>query len=117
MRKTWRRTGTQPNDAPSVAPYRELRSRPLLALLPPLIAALLELVFRNLVGANVWFLFYPAIFITSWIGDRRFGLIATALTTVMVWWLFVPPAMSIGGKPPQELIAVVVFFITGVLFT
>jgi hypothetical protein len=39
------------------------------ALLPVLVASALEAAVGERIRPHVWFLFYPAIFISSWIGD------------------------------------------------
>ena len=110
-----------PNGSPGTAavsaPARVLlapRLRPFLAVIPPLIALLIHLAFAPLLEPHVWFLFYPAIFISSWIGGRRSALAATVLTTVAVWWVLVPPRYA--AAKSAGIIGPAVFFSTGILF-
>jgi PAS domain S-box-containing protein len=89
--------------------------RPLIALFAPLVAFVLELLLWELIRPHVWFLFYPAVFISAAVGGRRLGLIATALSTFLVWWFFLPPRHSLNIEP-RHLFAIVVFCATGVAF-
>lgn len=89
--------------------------RTLLALLPPLGSLALQWVLWGLIRPYVWFLFYPAVFISSWIGGLRAGLLATVISTGLVWWFFVPPAHAL-AKAPAQLFPAGVFIGMGVLF-
>ena len=91
--------------------------RPILAMLPPLVAFILQSTFWPAIRPYVWFLFYPAVFFSSWIGGLRFGLMATAISTVLVWWAFIPPEYSFMMKNPQSFLSAVVFMGMGVLFS
>ena len=88
----------------------------LIALLAPLVAFALELLLWELIKPQVWVLFYPAVFVSASIGGRRLGLIATALSTFLVWWFFLPPVLSLTIEP-RNLFAIAVFCSTGVAFT
>lgn len=87
-------------------------SRLMLGFFPLGITAVVQWALGPLIYPHVWFLFYPSLLISSWTMDRRSGLIATALSTGLIWWLFVPPEHSF-VKDPQELFAAGVFFSTG----
>ena len=84
-------------------------------MLPPLAAFILLQVFRSLFGASVWFLFYPAVFLSSWIGGLRVGVVATVASSLAVLWHFLPPENSLTNSP-GEYLAAAVFLATGVLF-
>ncbi|HVJ20791.1 MAG TPA: PAS domain S-box protein, partial [Polyangiaceae bacterium] len=98
---------------PSLAEERLLR--PVLALLAPFLALVLELLLWDVIHPHVWFLFYPATFISAAIGGRRLGLVATATSTVLVWSFILRPS-SIQTIDPGDLFAALVFFATGVAF-
>lgn len=73
---------------------RRIRSRlwaGLLASLPPLLALGIQWPFWDYFDPYVWFLFYPAVFLSSWMGGRRAGLLATVLSTALVWACFLVP--------------------------
>lgn len=89
--------------------------RSLLSLLPPLLSLALQWLLWGLIQPYVWFLFYPAVFLSSWIGGLRAGLAATVMSTGLVWWFFVPPSYSL-VKDPRQLFPAGVFFGMGVLF-
>lgn len=59
-------------------------------------------------------LFYPAVFLSSWIGGLFGGLTATALSVVLVWSYFPPPE---GRASAANLVSIGVFICMGVLFS
>jgi len=91
--------------------------RPILAMLPPLVASILQSMFWPALRPYVWFLFYPAVFFSSWIGGLPSGLMATAISTALVWWFFIPPEYSFMMKNPQSFLSAAVFMGMGVLFS
>lgn len=90
---------------------------PLPALLPPLLAWLLQTVFWSWLHPFVWFLFYPAVFFSSWIGGLRGGLWATFMSTVVVWCYFIEPAGSFKVESPRLFLSMAVFIGMGILFS
>lgn len=85
------------------------------ALVPPFVALAAQL-FAWSLTRHVWFLFfYPAVFLSSWIGGLRVGLLATAVSAASVLWFIIPPAHSF-IKPPGLYFPIVVFVAMGVLF-
>ena len=76
-----------------------------------------QLLLWSLIQPYVWFLFYPAVFISSWIGGFRAGLGATALSTLIVLWFFVPPTHALLKGEPRAWFPTVVFVAMGVLFS
>src|SRR5688572_21000283 len=89
--------------------------RSLGALLVPLVAFVLQWALWGLIEPLVWFLFYPAVFLSSWIGGRRCGVIATVVSIALVWWFFIPNGNSVADKP-AHLFSTGAFFGMGVLF-
>jgi PAS domain S-box-containing protein len=89
---------------------RPLRSA--LALLPPIVALALAWLLWGLIQPHVWVLFYPAVFISCLLGGRRGGLIATALSTLLVWFLL-PESRSF-VLDARSFLAMGVFVATGV---
>jgi PAS domain S-box-containing protein len=87
------------------------------ALLPPLAALTLQSLCWHWLQPFVWFLFYPAVFFSSWIGGLRGGLWATALSTLCVWYFFIAPEASFAIKDSRVLLSVIVFIGMGVLFS
>src|SRR5688572_25891571 len=90
--------------------------RVLAALLPPLAAFALQWALWGLIEPLVWFLFYPAVFISFWIGGRRSGVIATVLSISLVWWHFLPPPHSLAKSTVQPYFSTGAFLVMGVLF-
>ena len=90
--------------------------RQVLAILIPLAALVFQSIFWPAIQPYVWFLFYPAVFFSSWVGGLSGGLVATVLSTTLVWWFFIPTVHS-AAQDPKTLISVAVFMGMGVLFS
>lgn len=91
--------------------------RPALATLVPFGALALQEAFWPAIRPYVWFLFYPAVFVSSWIGGLWPGLAATGISAAIVLWFFIPPEHSFIKESPQSLLSVAVFVGMGVLFS
>jgi diguanylate cyclase (GGDEF)-like protein/PAS domain S-box-containing protein len=82
-----------------------------------LVALVVQLALWSLITPYVWFLFFPAMFISSWIGGRIPGLVATGLSASIVWVVFVSPRGDLVKGSPRELFPVVVFGLMGLVFS
>jgi len=97
---------------------RSLNNLPLiLAMLPPCIAFFVQWEYGNDVQPFAWFLFYPAVFLSAWLGGLRGGLLATLTSVIIVWWFFIPPVLSFHLQSPISLISIGVFTLMGVVFS
>lgn len=90
---------------------------PLLAMLPPLIAFVLQWIFWSAIQPYAWFLFFPAVFISAWIGGLIPGLLSTILSAALVTWFFIPPQFSFSVETPMSLVSIGMFLVMGVLFS
>lgn len=90
---------------------------PLLAMLPPLIAFVLQWIFWSAIQPYAWLLFFPAVFISSWIGGMIPGLLSTALSAALATWFFIPPQFSFSVESPMSLVSIGVFLVMGALFS
>jgi len=88
-----------------------------LPLLPPLVAFILQSTFWPALQPYSWILFYPAVFVSTWIGGRAAGLLATAASAMLVWWFFLPYERSFTTVTSRDLLTVVVFVAMGGLFS
>ena len=84
--------------------------RQLIALLIPFIACSIQLIFWESIYPYAWLLFYPAVFLSSWIGGKLFGIISTVVSVLLVWWLFMIKDFSV-------LPAITIFIGMGVVFS
>jgi len=97
---------------------RSLNFLPLvLAVLLPIFAFFIQWMYGDVVQPFAWFLFYPAVFLSAWLGGLRGGLLATLTSVAIVWWFFIPPQFSFGLKSATSLISVGVFSLMGVIFS
>jgi PAS domain S-box-containing protein len=93
------------------------RTHPFLAQLAPLAAALLQRALWPVVRPLSWFLFYPAIFLSSWIGGLAGGIVATLSSALLVLYLFAPPEFSFSAQNARYRLSSVVFVCVGLLFS
>lgn len=93
------------------------RARLLLALVPPLVVFVVQQRFWDLFAPFAWFLFYPAVFLSAWVGGLYGGLSATLVAVALGWWFFVPPAQSFVKPDITHYISGAVFVTMGVLFS
>jgi signal transduction histidine kinase len=91
--------------------------RLILAMLIPFVALALQLLFWPAIQPYVWFLFYPAVFFSSWIGGLSGGLMATVISAGLVWWFFIAQQTSLAAGGLKILISVAVFLGMGLLFS
>ena len=83
----------------------------------PALALLLEWTLWMNLSPLVWLLFYPAVFLASWVGGRLAGLIATLLSTAAGCFALTPLGMTTNLPAPTMALATGIFFGMGVLFS
>lgn len=89
--------------------------RIVVAMLPPLLAIAVQVSLQPFFHPSVWFLAYPAVFVSSWIGGLRAAVVASAISAAAILWLVVPPERT-WAIPAGQWLASGVFLATGVLF-
>lgn len=88
-----------------------------LSVLPPIFVDLLQHLIWPLIEPHSWFLFYPAVFISAWIGGVWGGIVSAGVSVVLVWWSFVPPVHVLFKDDPYFLIPASVFFSMAIVFS
>jgi PAS domain S-box-containing protein len=91
--------------------------RLVLASLFPLLAFALQWQFWSDIQPYAWLLFYPAVFFSSWLGGKWAGFLATVTSTIVVWWVFIPPRYAFTLERPSSAVAMVIFAFMGALFS
>ena len=91
-------------------------NRLILAMLLPLVAFALQSIFWTTIKPFAWFLFFPAVFFSSWIAGLPGGVIATFISTALAWWAFIPPEYSFVLEDPFQLVSIGLFMGMGFLF-
>ncbi|MBI1751749.1 MAG: PAS domain S-box protein [Acidobacteria bacterium] len=94
-------------------------SRPqrlLVALLMPLAACATQWVFWGQFKPLIWFLFYPAVFMSAWVGGMAGALPAAALAAMLAVFCFHPPALTFHKGNWAFLPSVLVFMGMATLF-
>jgi PAS domain S-box-containing protein len=97
----------------AVAHHRASWVRSLLAATLPPLAALIVQSFYSLPSVR-WSLFYPAVFIASWLGGFRSGVGATLLSTALLWFYFMPPRHDLIKSDPRFYLTALIFIAMGV---
>ncbi|QLA14986.1 ATP-binding protein [Desulfolutivibrio sulfoxidireducens] len=96
----------------SVGPRRLLA-----AVAIPFAALALQWTFWQAIAPYVWFLFFPAVFFSSWVGGLPGGLISTILSAAMVAVVFMKADFASLVHNPMSLLSIAVFLGMGVLFS
>ncbi|WP_170135674.1 PAS domain S-box protein [Nannocystis exedens] len=91
--------------------------RLLVSLSLPFLALAVQSLLWRLVPSTWFLFFYPAIFFAAALAGLRAGLTSTALSAVLVWWFFVPPAQQLVKHTPAMLVPMSVFIGMGVAFS
>ena len=91
--------------------------RSLLAGLLPVLACLLQWLCWPVIAPFAWFLFYPVVFISSWLGGFAAGLAAAGLSVALAWWFFLPPVHVLLKPTPATYLNAAMFMGMGWLFS
>src|SRR5215471_1833259 len=80
------------------------------------IAAVLRFALAPVLGDGVAFiLFYPAVFLCAWYGGLWPGLLAAALSSLVAWFVFIPPFFSFALPDPANAAQLTVFILASAL--
>lgn len=102
----------------SIAAFLRRTSRPAIAAVTfPAVALMLQHAFWPVIYPVSWFLAYPAVFFSSWMGGLSSGLVATILSAALEWWFFVAPVHVIVKGDPREIARAAAFICMGILFS
>ncbi len=92
-------------------------SRLAIAVLIPLVTGALEWLLWAYIDPHVWLLFYPAVFLSAVLTGLYGGIAATLVSTLLVWYAFMPPRLSFELDNPRAILSIVGFALTGFLFS
>lgn len=87
-----------------------------LAISLPFLSCGLQWLLWDAISPFVWFLFFPTVFFSAWLGGMAGGLPATVLSATLVWYVFIPPQLSWSINNPNNIYSVGLFIIMGCLF-
>ena len=91
--------------------------RLIVTLVPPAVAAIAEWHYGDVFQPHTWYPFYPALFVSSWLGDRFSSLAATVFTVLYFWWSLTEPSHSFRLVKTGDAFGIAMLLMTGVLFT
>ena len=93
------------------------RLRLLLAVLMPFVACGVQwLLWDAWIKPYVWFLFFPAAFLSAWLGGQRGGVAGGVIGALLVWYVYMAPQFSLALKGAASGASIAMFMIMGVVF-
>jgi signal transduction histidine kinase len=82
----------------------------------PFLAFAMQSSIRIFISPFAWFLFFPAVFFSSWISGLRGAVPAALISTGLAWWFFIPPERSFALDDIATLGSILLFLLMGLLF-
>jgi len=83
----------------------------------PVAACVVQGLCWPVIAPFAWFLFYPVVFLSSWMGGFGAGVASTLLSTGLVWWFFLGPVHTLAKPFPGSYISAAMFLAMGCLFS
>ena len=93
------------------------RKRIALAAALPFVACAVQWLLWDVISPFVWFLFFPTVFCSAWLGGMKGGGLATVIAAFLVVYFFIPPQRSLAVGNPANLYSVIMFLGMGYLFS
>ncbi|HSG22397.1 MAG TPA: PAS domain S-box protein [Azonexus sp.] len=87
------------------------------AMLLPVLVFFVQRHFWSAIQPYAWFLFYPTVFLAVLLGHLWGGIFATLISTVLVWFYFIPPQLDFTIASPAVSISTLVFAASGIAFS
>ncbi|MFA6062143.1 MAG: response regulator [Gallionella sp.] len=87
------------------------------AVLIPLLALVVQWLLWPYLTPYVWFVFFPAVFISARLSGVRGGLLSTILSVLLVWYFFMTPQFAWVKNNTAYLYSVGLFLLMGYLFS
>lgn len=92
-------------------------ARSAIALLLPFVITGIQWLLWDAIRPFSWFLYFPTVFFSAWIGSLRTGIIATICSALLARFFFMPPIFSLQIETPMQLINTLMFIGMGILFS
>ncbi|WP_099067379.1 hybrid sensor histidine kinase/response regulator [Nostoc linckia] len=94
----------------NLAPY-------IIALLTVTISLLLSVLLSSLLKPTMFMLFFVAVAISAWYGGMEAGLLATALSTVVIDYFFIEPLFTLFAYRIDSIVHLCVFLIIAIIMS
>ncbi|MES2089093.1 MAG: PAS domain S-box protein [Pseudomonadota bacterium] len=98
-------------------PTKGAASRLLWGVITPVVALAIQWAFWFTIDPFAWLLFYPAVFVASWLGGWLSGILATVLSSLLAWYFFIQTTLTWSATRPATVITVGTFVAMGVLMS
>jgi PAS domain S-box-containing protein len=88
-------------------------ARRALAALIPFATFVVQWLIWPAIRPFAWIAFAFTVAISAWVGGAAAGIWATCISTVLVWWAFLPPERTFGISEPRYLLSTTIFVLLG----
>lgn len=88
-----------------------------LSVCSPFIATALQTYFWAYINPFIFLLFYPAVFVSGWLGGLIGGVISTIFSVFLLFWFFIHPVHSLYGGQPSSYLAIAIFTVNGFIIS
>lgn len=93
--------------------FPETKLKLALAILLPFFTLAVQTLFWEAIRPYAWFLFFPTVFFSVWIGGRLGGIISTLLSVGIVKWFFMSPGHTFELESAMQGVNLFMFIIVG----
>jgi PAS domain S-box-containing protein len=93
--------------------WRRASVKPVFAALIPFPTFVAQWLIWPVLRPFAWIAFAFTVAISAWIGGAASGVWATFISTVLVWWAFLPPERDWGVEHPRYIISTAIFIALG----
>lgn len=87
----------------------------LAAILPPFVAFVPEWLYWS--TSARWSLFYPAVFVSAWLGGFQSGVASILLSIVLLWWYLISPRFVLVKTDARDYAAAIIFIVMGLVIS
>lgn len=91
-------------------------ARAAIALGLPFVVTGIQWLFWDAIRPYAWFLYFPTVFVSAWIGSLRAGVIAAISSALLARFFFMSPAFSLAIADPMQAINMAMFVVMGILY-
>lgn len=91
-------------------------ARAAIALGLPFVVTGIQWLFWDAIRPFAWFLYFPTVFVSAWIGSLRAGVIAAVSSALLARFFFMSPVFSLSVTDPMQAVNMAMFVAMGTLY-
>ncbi len=89
----------------------------LTSLFFPIIASGLQYVFWEQIKPHIWYLFYPAVFLSAGFGGWQSGISSTSISVLLGLYCFNPAGITLAHMDSDQISSLTLFVMMGIVFS